>query len=776
MRAVAPGRYAWRGATRTLWLLVAVLLASVAWQILSVPSPNWLALLPVVILPLAALLAGVLISFLLRALAALPAGFRLALIVAGGLFALLLLGSAPLGVALLLGIGVFGGALLGAGIGALTGAGRAQHTSVQRAVAAAGIVVGGAIAVTAAGWLWWDGPDGPPVVNAALVPGARVPAPLEVEDPALPGPYDVVFLSYGSGRDRHRPEYGERATLRTAAVDGRPFVERWSGPAGWARTRYWGFDASALPLQARVWYPSGAGPFPLVLVVHGNHIAEDYSDPGYEYLGRLLASRGFIVASVDQNFLNSSGADLLGIPSPGLKEENDARGWLLLEHLRLWREWNGTDGHPFRGKVDLERIALIGHSRGGDAVVIAAVFNGLAHYPDDARVHFDYGFGIRSLIAIAPVDGQYRPAGVDTQPEAVNYFVLHGSYDGDVQSYHGSRVLQRVRLGDDAERFKAGLYIHGANHGQFNTGWGRADAGFGLRNRLLNQRPIMPAAAQRRVAEVYVGAFLEATLHDRHAYRPLFRDHRAAAGWLPSAVYLHQYQDNATDLLCTYEEDLDVTTTTWPGGRIEAHGLTDWKIRQIGIKWGTLDTRAVILGWNREQTSEDPAAGEPAAYTIRLPDEPRIASGADSVLTFQLADANAAPSPPLGAAPGAPPASVSRTDAERGHGREPIDLTIELVDRAGTRARLPLAHVALLQPQIEAAVAKAAWLTNVPRSEVVFQVFEFPLADFVAVAPGFAPTELAQIRFVFDRSAQGVVVLDDVGVRQPRVERPIEGR
>ena len=50
-------------------------------------------------------------------------------------------------------------------------------------------------------------------------------------------------------------------------------------------------------------------------------------------------------------------------------------------------------------------------------------------------------------------------------------------------------------------------------------------------------------------------------------------------------------------------------------------------------------------------------------------------------------------------------------------------------------------------------------------SEVVFQHFEFPLAAFVAANPAFAPTGLAQVRFVFDRTQMGGVALDDVGFR-----------
>ena len=262
---------------------------------------------------------------------------------------------------------------------------------------------------------------------------------LPLENPGLPGSYKVVTLSYGSGKDRHRPEYGARADWIARTVDGSKLLDNWDGFSGWLRTRYWGFDASALPLQARVWHPAGDGPFPLALIVHGNHAMEDFSDPGYAYLGELLASRGIILASVDENFLNSSfsaGVNLLD-DRPGLKKENDARGWLLLEHLAQWRDWNADPAHPFHGRVDMDRVALIGHSRGGEAVGIAAAFNALSRYPDDATLEFDYGFNLRGVIAIAPVDGQYQPREQGTPVDDVNYFTIHGSMDGDVQSFEG---------------------------------------------------------------------------------------------------------------------------------------------------------------------------------------------------------------------------------------------------------------------------------------------------------------------------------------------------
>ncbi len=188
--------------------------------------------------------------------------------------------------------------------------------------------------------------------NGAIEATAAV-SHLDLPDPGAPGPHEVLALTYGGGQD-HRSEYGRDADLITEPVDGSDFVDDWNE----RRTDFWGFEEDAMPIQGRVWYPAGDGPFPLVLIVHGNHSMEDYSDPGYAYLGELLASRGFVFVSVDENFVNGSAVG-------GLREENDARGWLLLEHLRQWGEWNDDPEHLFGAKIDMSRLGLIGHSRGG---------------------------------------------------------------------------------------------------------------------------------------------------------------------------------------------------------------------------------------------------------------------------------------------------------------------------------------------------------------------------------------------------------------------------
>src|SRR4029077_18715778 len=123
-----------------------------------------------------------------------------------------------------------------------------------------------------------------------------------------------------AGTDIRRTEYGSSVTIKTNTVNASEFFEDLTGWKRWGGKKYWGFDAADLPLNARVWYPYGPCPFPLVLIVHGNHNPADFSDPGYAYLGELLASRGFIVASVDENFLNDGLCD--DAPKPPA-----VRGW-----------------------------------------------------------------------------------------------------------------------------------------------------------------------------------------------------------------------------------------------------------------------------------------------------------------------------------------------------------------------------------------------------------------------------------------------------------------
>jgi len=584
---------------------------------------------------------------------------------------------------------------------------------------------------------------------------------LALGNPGLPGKLDVQTWTYGSGKDRHRKEYAAAATLVARSVDGSRLLDNWDGLTGWLRSSYWGFDARALPLQARVWFPAGEGPFPLVLIVHGNHDMEDSSDPGYGYLGEHLASRGIIVASVDANFLNGSLIDQVEFykDRPGLEEENDARGWLLLEHLAQWRNWSRDSGHRLFGKVDMDRVALIGHSRGGEAVAIAAAFNRLSHYPGDASLEFDYGFNLRGVIAIAPVDGQYKPRKTGTPIDDVNYFTIHGSMDGDVQSFEGAAQYSRVAFRDATQpRFKSSLYVVGANHGQFNTTWANLDTGL-LRAWTLDLDGIMPAEAQRDIARVYFGAFLEIVLHDRTEYLPMFADSRRAAAWLPGTFYINQFADSSQETLADFEEDIDLGTMSLAGGAITGANLTKWHETRIKLKWDTLDTHAAVFAWDSR------AQKQTARVDFKLPPGFQ-APGSASTLVMSLSQVDVETLPDDWEDPGEDREARSKALADDGEQKDVLlDWTIMLRDVNGAEARLPLSHDHALYPLVHAVPRRASFLDDNDPTEVLFSSYAFSLEDFAATNSAFDPTRIAMISFVFDGSDKGAIIMDDLSIR-----------
>jgi dienelactone hydrolase len=566
-------------------------------------------------------------------------------------------------------------------------------------------------------------------------PASTTPVPaLDTADPCEPGPFAMSDLVYGSGEGKRRPEFGPSVALKTEPVDASLLLPDLKGYRRAARDWFWGFDSTQYPLNGHVWHPQGAGPFPLVLVVHGNHMMEDFSDPGYAYLCEHLASHGYLAVSIDENFLNGTwSGDHQG-------KEMPARAWLLLEHVRQWQTWNATAGNPFFHKVDLDRIALVGHSRGGEAVALAALFNRLPCHPANTAIPFNFGFAIRGVVAFAPSEGFYKPAGEPVRLENVDYLVIQGAHDADVSVFMGSRQYQHVTFNGPDDHFKCALYIDRANHGQFNTVWGTQDWS-GSMAYLQNIKPLIPGEEQRRIAKAYVTAFLEASLKRNLAYLAILHDPRSAARWWPDALLSTRFSDSSFQPISDFEEDLNLMTTTVPGGSQAAHGMVEWREEKVPLRKGGDDqaNKAVFLKWEEA----DPADSSPAAdYTISLPPaSPQFkAPTAESRLRFALAVAEESP--------------------------DPIEVTVRLAGADGTSARVALGRIG--QP-VHTQVTKLPWLegTLLKPFEVVLQTYEIPLSKFCNANGSLNLARLRGITFLFDRRHAGSVYLDDVGFARP---------
>ena len=636
---------------------------------------------------------------------------------------------------------------------------------------------------------------------------------LDAPSPALPGPHDVLTLYYGSGTDKNRAEYRDSVAIVTESVDASKLVSL--GNSAKSRNRYWGFPPDSFPINARVWYPDDPGPHPLVLVVHGNHNMRDFSDPGYDWLGELLASRGYILASVDMNFING-----------GIRSENDGRGWLLLKHLQAWQRFAEDPENPFHGRVDLGNIGLIGHSRGGEAVALAAAFNRLTRYPDDASFEFDFGFDIKAVIAIAPVDGQYLPAEQRAPLTDVNYLVFHGSHDGDVTSFHGLRQFNRVRFSDggvqagttaagtDGDRsntaargtatagpaadppdhFKSAVYVYRANHGQWNTVWGAHDNG-PRSPRILALDGLLPPEDQREFGRVFVSSFLDITLKGGDRYRPIFRDHRVAGGWLPKTMYITRFMDSSFRPLADFEEDIDVTTGSAPGVTLHGADFSTWREGQLDLRSANRTStsssqlnQALWLGWNNSyRGSEEPAP--PAVFTFTLPAglAEEWSAGPETTLELHVGGLDTEPGPRKppesedeekegqgdegDAGQSGDEAEEDRREDSRGEDEEkpPLALTVAAVDADGDTARVSLTGYGPLRRPLTIRVLRRQDLESRRFAnpwELILQHFSIPLSDFAAENAAFDPKTLRAISLVFDQTEKGTVVVDDVGLAQ----------
>lgn len=723
-----PGEHAFRGAGIGIGALG--YLFAIVFAINTILPAGWLYFVVFVILfPIACGLAVSLGYLILNLVLKLPEIFLTAL---GAGLLMVLIGFARGGLAGVFAAGVLVvlGALVGAGILTLLYKGWHQLHRVQKGVAIAGLVIGSAGLVLSVFWLLSTGQQREIPVWALKKPNLPSLANT-ISDPSMRGTYQVQHLVYGSGSDKRRSEFGEEVSITTHTIDGSPFVENWTG----LRTKIWGFDQTALPLNGRVWYPDKSDPSPLILIVHGNHLAEDYSDDGYAYLCELLASRGSICVSIDQNFINGSAVgDFLGIK--GIVDENDLRGWMLLEHLVLWTDLARDPATPFNEKVDLSKIALIGHSRGGEAVAVAASFNRLSHYPDNATVKFDYGFDIQSIVAIAPIDRQYQPASRHIPLQEVSYLTLQGAHDMDVISFDGYNVYERAEIVNDDFNFKSTLYVWGANHGQFNTAWGDNDVGTPA-VWLYNRKQLLAGEEQRQIAQVYISAFIDVTLKNEMDYLPLFQNYQTALEWLPETVYFNAYSDTKNEYILTFEEDIDVSTGSIPGVEIVGKGLKTWREDRVSTKWGKMHSNnAVHLGW--EESEPNPS------YAILVPE------GIIEITTSSQFILSAA--------------QLGKNLDDQGI-PVPIDFSIVLMDAGGETATLPLSIISPLQPEVNSKLLKMDFLSQGATSELVFQTFIFNLTDFLEENPSFSPSDLIEIRLVFDRTSSGNIVLDNLGFR-----------
>ncbi len=478
-------------------------------------------------------------------------------------------------------------------------------------------------------------------------------------------------------------------------------------------TAPWPFGNTTVPLNGHVCIPHGRGPFPIALFAHGNHLPLQNSTPGYLYLCELLASHGIIAATIDVNFLNGFNFG-----------ENDARAIVHLEHMKQFRTWNGVPQHPLQQKIDLNRILLVGHSRGGEGVGHASLFNPLSALqptvfspvvPLDGSAGLGpYRFNLSAVAAIAPTDRQYEPiAGPTVVPD--RYFLMHGSRDGDVSTFEGYNTYNRAHAVDPANptvsdgKLKALLWVIAANHNQFNSIW-------------PSETPpatTMPRADQEQVAKVHLGALAQALLLNRSRYLAVLRDHAAAVAWAPvGADFVSQYQDTQRLFVQHNQESLAAPEISAPvQGTVTADSvLTARQLADLVNAGAPVSTITLRLEW----------ASLGARFMLNLSPS-TLPGGSFKTLALRVGQS---------------------TEAANPAGRDQ-DFTVEVSSGSRTAAIPASSLHLLLYPDVVFGAGK-----------IVMQTLRLRLKRLAEL--GVELRDLRTIALVFDRRASGVIYVGDV--------------
>lgn len=213
------------------------------------------------------------------------------------------------------------------------------------------------------------------------------------------------------------------------------------------------------------------GPYPVVVILHGTHpgcpMGEGEADlwpcapeeerpnySGFDYLARELAARGYVVLVPNINAENT-----FGFGEPIFGERAAQLMDLHLQALARAAAGGANDfGIALAGRADLRRLALFGHSRGGELAWL------LANDPPFASGNLGYG-PIAGVLQIAAATSAADP----WRSSAVPFATLLAACDGDVVTQDGQFFFEGARLAPDQIAWAASAWLEGANHNNFNA-------------------------------------------------------------------------------------------------------------------------------------------------------------------------------------------------------------------------------------------------------------------------------------------------------------------
>lgn len=565
-------------------------------------------------------------------------------------------------------------------------------------------------------------------------------------------------------------------------------------------------------MTGKMYLTDAPGERPTVILLHGRHgsCASGTANPlrwpcgpgqvnvrsyqGYEGTGRALASHGYNVLSIAANAVNSNDNQL------ALDYGAQARGQLILDTLEMlekandgetvafedisWPDAEGSSSTTSRtldqaltyattradapaapagvtaaslvGRFDLDRVGVMGHSRGGEGATAAATLNQGLENP----------YGIISVLPLAPVD-----FGRMTIPDvALGVFLPY--CDGDVSNQQGQHMIDDSRhaFGDDVMR--SAVWIMGANHNFFNTvwtpglypystsdDWNRNDTTSSCSTRDASR---LTAAQQYQVGVSYMTGFFRLTMGRETQFQALFdgstKPHTTATSFADVRVMASQ-PTTATTLVTDFAERSTLVRTVGnASAQVCANAETATSIaptvpycttREIGtsrvphwtpVRFGLNVPATPVTRLTWTGSASDPAAPSTGELRVTVPADQRDVSSR-SQLTVKTAPDRTVPSG--------------------------TDFTITVVDGSGTTFSRAASAIDPL------AINRMPGGTHTTLNKFVLQQLTIPTAEM----SGIDLTDVREIRFTAgvgaDGTGAGGIYLSDLAFDTPTLGKAV---
>ena len=319
-------------------------------------------------------------------------------------------------------------------------------------------------------------------------------------------------------------------------------------------------DGSGTPFNTRL---AAQGRTPIVFIAHGNHgVWYDPDDrtnescvtspgwieipnhTGYDYFQRQLARMGIVAVGVYSNHSNCRGDGLNIIIR---------RAEVVIGSIRHFRDADAGGDPVFGGKLDFDRVGLMGHSQGGEGVLVV---------PE--RLSFP-NVAIRAILSLAPVDfgATLGP------PSGFAFQTILPAGDGDVRDNDGAKFYDTAV----PTPFKSQPYVDFANHNWFNRQWPR-DEHIGP--------PVMARNDHERVLSTYGCALFRAALLG-HGTTAVLANRIIPGGVMAGNVHLSFEWEKQTDV-DHHEDGNGVGQNSMGGPTSQSGGLVadEFPFRQSG--------------------------------------------------------------------------------------------------------------------------------------------------------------------------------------------------